>query len=163
MPHGILEKITERLQQSHEAEKESHAKKIIQLKKDEESIKAKINRLLDVHLENGVNEQTYTETNARLNKQLAEARVEIESHEEADTTFKQTLVTAFKLANKASQLFESSKTHEKRELVNFLFSNLALRGRKLEFTLRKPFDCMVNLSNRSTWLPETGSNRRPSD
>lgn len=53
-------------------------------------------------------------------------RADIESHEEADTNFKQTLVTAFKLANKSSQLFESSKTHEKRESVNFLFSNLAL-------------------------------------
>ncbi len=158
IPHEILQKVTERLQQSHEAEKEYHVNKIIQLRKDEESIKTKINRLLDVYLENGVTEQVYTETNQRLNKQLAEMRVEIESHEEADTNFKQTLVTAFKLANKASQLFESSKTYEKRELVNFLFSNLALRGRKLEYTLRKPFDAMVNLRKCSIWLPEQDSN-----
>ncbi len=158
VPHDVLEKVTERLQQSHEAEKEYHANKIIQLRKDEESIKAKINRLLEVYLENGVTEQVYTETNQRFNKQLAEVHVDIESHEEADTNFKQTLVTAFKLANKASQLFESSKTHEKRELVNFLFSNLALRGRKLEYTLRKPFDAMVNLRRCSSWLPEQDSN-----
>lgn len=128
--------------------------KIAQLKKEEESLKAKINRLLDVYLENGVSEKMYAETNARFDSQLAAIRVEIESHEEADINFKQTLVTAFKLANKASQLFESSKTHEKRELVNFLFSNLALRGRKLEYTLRKPFDAMVNLRRCSSWLPE---------
>lgn len=155
--------MTERLQQSHQAEKEYHAYKIALLKKEEESIKTKINRLLDVFLENSISEKIYAENSARLEAQLAAIRVEIESHEEADTNFKQTLVTAFKLANKASQLFESSKTHEKRELVNFLFSNLALRGRKLEYTLRKPFDAMVNLRRCSSWLPETGSNRRPSD
>ena len=37
-------------------------------------------RLLDVYLENGVNEQTYTETNARLNKQLEDVHLEIDSH-----------------------------------------------------------------------------------
>lgn len=154
MPHEILEKVTERLQQSHEAEKEFHANKVAALKTEEVSIKAKINRLLDIYLENGITEKIYTETQARLDKQLADVRMEIDSHEEADSNFKHTLVTAFKLANKASQLFESSKTHEKRELVNFLFSNLTLRGRKLEYSLRKPFDCMVNLHKRSSWLPE---------
>ncbi len=72
-------------------------------------------------------------------------------------------VTAFRLANKASELFESSKINEKRELINFVFSNLALRGRKLEYTLRKPFDMLINLGNRLGWLPGTDSNRRPSD
>ncbi|HHS2948414.1 TPA: recombinase family protein [Legionella pneumophila] len=158
VPHDILEKVTEHLQQSHEAEKEFHANKIVALKKEEEAIKAKINRLLDVYLENSVTEKVYTETQIRLDKQLSTVRTEIESYEEADSNFKQTLVTAFKLANKASQLFESSKTHEKRELVNFLFSNLALRGRKLEYSLRKPFDCMVNLHKRSSWLPGQDSN-----
>lgn len=36
------------------------------------------------------------------------------------------------LTNKAAELFESSKINEKRELINFLFSNLRLRGQKLE-------------------------------
>ncbi len=158
VPHDVLLKVTERLQQSHQAEKEYHANKIAQLKKEEESLKTKINRLLDVYLENSISEKMYAENSARLEAQLAAARADIESHEEADTNFKQTLVTAFKLANKASQLFASSKTHEKRELVNFLFSNLALRGRKLEYTLRKPFDAMVNLRRCSSWLPEQDSN-----
>lgn len=159
VPNDILLEITVRLQQSHEAEKEYHAQKIAQLKRDEEAIKAKINRLLDIYLEKGVSEIVFTDTNARLDAQLKAIRADIQSHEDADNNFKQTLVTAFKLANKASELFESSKINEKRELINFLFSNLALRGRKLEYTLRKPFDMMVNLRGCSDWLPGTDSNR----
>ena len=159
IPNEILLEVTMRLQQSHEAEKEYHAQKIAQLKKDEETIKSKINRLLDMYLEKGVSEIVYADTNTRLEAQLVAVRVDIDAHEAADNNFKQTLVTAFKLANKASELFESSKINEKRELINFLFSNLRLRGRKLEYTLRKPFDMMVNLGRCSDWLPGTDSNR----
>ena len=159
VPNDILLEITARLQQSHEAEKEYHAQKIAQLKKDEETIKSKINRLLDMYLEKAVSEIVYADTNTRLEAQLVAVRADIEIHEAADNNFKQTLVTAFKLANKASELFESSKINEKRELINFLFSNLRLRGRKLEYNLRKPFDMMVNLGGCSDWLPGTDSNR----
>lgn len=159
VPHDILIAITDRLQQSHEAEKEYHAQKIAQLKKDEESVKSKINRLLDIYLEKGISEIVYADKNAALETDLAAIRVNIESHEQADTNFKQTLVTAFKLANKAAELFEFSKINEKRELINFLFSKLLLRGRKLEYTLRRPFDMMVNLRGCSDWLPGTDSNR----
>ena len=154
VPHDILIAITDRLQQSHEAEKEYHAQKITQLKKDEEAIKSKINRLLDIYLENGISEIVYADKNATLEAELVAIRADIESHEQADTNFKQTLVTAFKLANKAAELFEFSKINEKRELINFLFSKLLLRGRKLEYTLRKPFDMMVNMGRCSDWLPE---------
>jgi hypothetical protein len=96
----------------------------------------------------------YKGLNPRLELQLAAIRIEIELHEEADVSFKQSLASGFKLANKGGQLFESSKTHEKTELVNFLFSNLALRGRKLEYTLRRPFDAMVKLRRCLSWLLE---------
>jgi len=36
-----------------------------------------------------------------------------------------------------------SKTGQKRDLIAFVFSNLRLRGRKLEFTIRSPFDLMI--------------------
>jgi len=48
------------------------------------------------------------------------------------------------LASRAAQLFERSKAEQKRELIAFVFSNLRLKGKKLEFSLRSPFDLMVN-------------------
>ncbi|MGA9893893.1 MAG: hypothetical protein WBQ55_16420, partial [Xanthobacteraceae bacterium] len=40
-------------------------------------------------------------------------------------------------------------------LIAFVFSNLKLRGKKLEFSLRSPFDLMVNRTVRAhtLWLP----------
>jgi hypothetical protein len=56
------------------------------------------------------------------------------------------------LASRAAELFERSKTEQKRQLLAFVFSNLRLRGKKLEFALRSPFDLMVNLPSYSSWL-----------
>jgi len=149
----MLDEITSYLQQSHEAEKQYHSQKLISLRKEKDSIKDKINRLLDLHLERVINKEEYHGKKEDLEKQLAKVKTEQELHENADGGFKDTVVTAFNLASKASELFESSKTTEKRELIAFVFSNLSLRGVELEYTLRQPFDMMVNLTDRASWLP----------
>ncbi|GAJ02339.1 unnamed protein product, partial [marine sediment metagenome] len=71
---------------------------------------------------------------------------------EADENYSITLISLLNICSKAPELFESSKVEQKRQLINFLLSNLKLRGKKLEFKLRKPFDVLVNLDYRSNWL-----------
>ena len=56
------------------------------------------------------------------------------------------------LASRAAELFERSKIEQKRELLAFVFSNLRLRGKTLEFSLRSPFDLMVNRADHASWL-----------
>jgi hypothetical protein len=56
------------------------------------------------------------------------------------------------LASRAAELFERSKIEQKRQLLAFVFSNLRLRGKKLEFSLRSPFDLMVDRRSYSSWL-----------
>jgi len=63
-----------------------------------------------------------------------------------------TLESLISLASRAVELFERSKAEEKRQLIAFVFSNLRLRGKKLEFALRSPFDLMVNRPDYSSWL-----------
>jgi site-specific DNA recombinase len=56
------------------------------------------------------------------------------------------------LASRAAELFERSKIEQKRELIAFVFSNLRLNGKKLDYSLRSPFDLMVNRRDHSSWL-----------
>ncbi len=153
IPDKMLEEATKRLQQSHEDEQVYHAHRIEQLRKEDDIIRNKINRLLDIYLEKGISEAVFNVKNEALEQELKSNRIERQMHEDADNNFKNTLITAFRLASRAGHLFESSKTSEKRELINFVFSNLTLRGKKLEYTLRKPFDVLVKLSKCEEWLP----------
>jgi hypothetical protein len=56
------------------------------------------------------------------------------------------------VASRAAEIFERSKTQQKRQLIAFVFSNLRLKGKKLEFSLRSPFDLMVNRTSYPGWL-----------
>ena len=46
-----------------------------------------------------------------------------------------TLISLLNICSKAPELFASSKVEQKRQLINFLLSNLKLRGKTLEFVL----------------------------
>jgi hypothetical protein len=96
----------------------------------------------------------FNSKNKDLENQLAKVRADKEIYQGADSNFKTTIITAFQLANKASELFESSKTSEKRELINFVFSNLSMNGDKLVFIMRKPFDMFLKTNDRLEWLWE---------
>jgi hypothetical protein len=76
VPKSMLDEITGYLQQSHEAEKQYHSQKLISLRKEKDSIKDKINRLLDLHLERVINKEEYHSKKEDLEKQLAKVKTE---------------------------------------------------------------------------------------
>lgn len=161
IPREMLEEITNHLKNSHEAEKEYHTHKIKELHKQKENCNTKLNKLVDMTLNNLISEEIYQSKKEEITKELNSVKTEIEIHDLANDDFKNLLITAFYLASKSYDLFICSKTEEKRQLINFVFSNILLRGEKLEYTLRKPFDLMVNLNTCSDWLRGQGSNLRP--
>ncbi len=63
------------------------------------------------------------------------------------------------IASRAADIFERSNIEQKRQLIAFVFSNLHLRGKKLEFSLRSPFDLMVDRPDHASWLGDLDSNQ----
>ena len=93
-----------------------------------------------------------TEKARELKGRQTEITLRIEQHQKGEGDYRTTLETLISVASRAAELFERSKTEQKRELLAFVFSNLRLRGKKLEFSLRSPFDLMVNRADHSSWL-----------
>ena len=60
----------------------------------------------------------------------------IEQHQRGEDGFRTTLESLISAASRAADLFQLSKTEQKRELIAFVFSNLRLRGKKLDFSMR---------------------------
>jgi hypothetical protein len=77
-----------------------------------------------------------------------EIALRIEQHKEGEGDYRTTLESLISVASRAADIFERSKTEQKRELIAFVFSNLRLRGKKLEYSLRSPFDLMVDRAER---------------
>ena len=89
-------------------------------------------------------------------KEYKEKQVEIETemarYTDADENFYLTANMTLNLAKRAYELFESSEIFEKRQLLNFLLQNLELRGKKLLFELKTPFDTVLQANKCSNLL-----------
>jgi hypothetical protein len=89
----------------------------------------------------------YDRKACELKERQTEITLRIEHHQKGETDYCTTLETLISVASRAAELFE-----QKRELLAFVFSNLRLRGKNLEFSLRSPFDLMVDRADHSSWL-----------
>ena len=88
---------------------------------------------------------------------------EMNLHDKADKEHYITANTMLNLAQRARKVFESSEVAEKRQLLNFLLQNLELKGRKLLFNLKTPFDTVLLANKCPSMLRGWDSNPRPID
>jgi hypothetical protein len=105
-----------------------------------------------------ITQDEYDRKARELKERQSEIGVRIEQHQDGEGAFRTTLESLISVASRAADLFERSKTDQKRELIAFVFSSLRLRGEKLELSLRSPFDLMVDRRSCSSWLGRQDSN-----
>ena len=76
-------------------------------------------------------------------------------HVNADKASLMTVKTVLDLAKRAKEFYESSKLDEKRQILNFLFSNMEMKDKMAIITLHEPFDKLVAVLDlpiyRETW------------
>ena len=77
---------------------------------------------------------------------------ELAKHDIADKEYHITANTVLNLAQRALEIFESSEPQEKRQLLNFVFQNLELRQKNLEYKLKTPYDTVLLANNCSDLL-----------
>lgn len=64
---------------------------------------------------------------------------------------KDKIVNIFSLAGNISYVFQHASPTRKNELLKMLLQDCQLNGKRLEYTLRKPFDKLINNRNIKTW------------
>lgn len=79
---------------------------------------------------------------------LQTLNIEFEEHTKADCDYQTTVATVFSLARRAKQIFDSSEIHEKRAFLNYLFQNPTVKEKTLVFTLRSPFDLVLQTAHQ---------------
>jgi len=97
-----------------------------------------------------ITQDEYDKKARELKERQAEILLRIEQHHGGEGSFRTTLESLISVASRAAEIFKRSNIEQKRELIAFVFSNLRLSGKKLNFSLRSPFDLMVN---RTTYWP----------
>ena len=112
--------------------------------------------LLDPRLDKSITEDEYDKKARELKGWQNEIALRIEQHQEGEGEYRATLESLIYVASRGADIFERSKTEQKRELIAFVISNLRLKGKKLEYSLRSPFDLLVNRADHTSWLRDPG-------
>ncbi len=81
-----------------------------------------------------------------------ELGLELEQHTNADYDYSIQVATILDLSRRIRKIFESSEIAEKRAILNYLLQNPTVKGKKLEFTMRKPYNLVLELANCPNWL-----------
>jgi len=134
-----------------DAKKAYHNHEVGQLKKQHTEIQDKLDRLMDLRLDGEIGKEEFELQKNRLRNKQHETRDLIEIYDKADDQFSKALISLLTIASDSDKLWASSTIAEKRELLNFVFANLQLKGATLCYTLRKPFDSMLKLSDFDNW------------
>lgn len=145
--------VVEELKKNHEDKKDFHKKAIDALNKDYSIIQNRVNGLIDLLADKSITKEEYDRKIKQYKEDQYEITLKLNEYTTADHQYYITAGTVLNLARKAKEIFDSSEVTEKRQLLNFLLQNCLLNGRKIEFSLRKPFNSIVKYSQYKTLLP----------
>ena len=149
------------LRKNNEAEVEFHKKQLKRINTEYQTIQSKISRLTDLLLDNSITKESYEEKLQELKHKQLKLGVEIDLYTKADKDYLLTVSKVLSLATRVKTIFESSEIHEKRALLNYLIQNPTVNGKKLYFTIASPYNLVLDLASKPTWLRGQDSNLRP--
>ena len=99
-----------------------------------------------------ITKDDYDKKLQELKDKQYQLNVELEEYTKADHQYHIHVGTVLNLSRRIGEIFDSSEIQEKRSILNFLLQNPTVDGKKLEFSLRKPFDTVLELAHRPTRL-----------
>ncbi|MEW6617360.1 MAG: recombinase family protein [Patescibacteria group bacterium] len=146
--------LVEELRKDTESEIVFHKAQIARIRNEYERTKEKDNRLLEVYLDpqQSITKNIYDKKHQEYHDRLQLLNIELEEHTKADYDYQTTVSMVLSVARRAKQIFESSEPEEKRVFLNYLLQNPTVNERTLDFTLRSPFNLVLELASSPTWL-----------
>lgn len=162
LPDDKIQEITDDLRKMNENKNEFQKRELANLRKEYDQIGKRVSRMWDLRLDNpSITETMFNEKLKEYKEKQAELNERIQGYTDADESFYLTANTVLNVAKRAREVFESSEVAEKGQLLNFLLQNLRLKGRKLLFDLKTPFDTVLQANKCSNLLRRQDSNLQP--
>jgi site-specific DNA recombinase len=158
LPDDKVKDIVEDLKRTHEAKNRFHEQSIRTLRLQYDKTEGRISKAFDMATDSSITMDMFNNKLKEYKEKQEEIRDEMARYDQADEKFYITANTVLRLAQKALEIFNSSEVPEKRQLLNSLLQNPTLKGENLVFTLKTPFDTVLQANGCSDLLPGLDSN-----
>lgn len=153
MPQERVDQVVARIKETSESKNTFHTKAVNQLQAEYASTQQKLNRLLDLLIDNSITRDEYDAKLKEYKEKQYDIGIRLEEYTKADENFHLVASMIFSVANRALEIFESSEVPEKRQFLNYLLQNCKLSGTKLRFELKEPFRSILETRHEPTLLP----------
>ncbi len=157
----VIDEVVNGMKKAGGDQAEFHRKAIAGMREEYDQIQAKLDRYLDLVADGLLSKQDYEKKVVAIKDRQQEINYKLEAYTKADETFYLTAGRVLSLAKRAKDIFDSSEPDEKRAFLNYLLQNPRVDGKKLIFSLRSPFNHILEFSDCSTGLREQDSNLQP--
>jgi site-specific DNA recombinase len=152
IPADVQERLVTELRVLNESEAIFHNREITRLQTEYNRLQKRAEALIDLFLDQSITKPDYDKKLQEIKDKQYLISVELDEHTKADHEYHIHVATVLNVCRRMPAIFEVAEPHEKRVLLNLLLQNLAISGRKLDFTMRKPFDVVLELASCTTEL-----------
>lgn len=133
---------------------ESEANTIVKRKITVElnNLEAKERRVKDSFFDGDITREEWQEEKAIIVAKREELQRTVEKYADISKDIQVTVNEILDIAATVSDIMKKADPTQQNKLLSLMLSECYLDGQKLIYTLRKPFDKLINLKNASTWF-----------
>lgn len=155
---NTVEWLKKKLKESHEEEVDFRENNLKNISNSLTQVRNRLDRIYDDKLDGIIDESTYYRKRQEFLKQQEELTEQISKHQKADGIYKDFGCLILDVAQRAGETYRVREPEEKRYLANFVFSNLSLLDKKLQFRFHLIFDAIKKYQEDKNELPDRDSN-----
>lgn len=141
------------------ADCEQNAQHRAELERQKRQVEAKLKTLLDLRMDGEISADDYSDKRAELHERESAIRLQLETTDLDDRQVADLAIAAFELSQSLKNRWKNADYTAKRTILEILCQEVRLNCEKLEISLRKPFDSLIDgdLVSKSG----AGGNRTP--
>ncbi len=158
VPPDAMERLRTHLRGTEQSERSFIKRQLADWQRDHNLCQTRLDKLMDLLLDGALERAEFEAKKRQIRERQISLETNMKGARTTDDAFKDAFLAMLNLAAESHKLFTTSTPAQKRQLVNFVFANLKMDGEKLRFSLKKPFDRMLNLTNCPEWLGYQDSN-----
>ncbi len=151
----VLEWVRKALKESHFDESEYHSTIVNELETKKKQVEKRLDVLYDERIDGFVAKDFYDRKQKQYEEELNSVTDAIVKHTKANINYQKLGINIFELSQKGREIYEEKALpEEKRELLNFVFSNFQLKGKNLAPSYHNGFQVVAKRAESGNWLPD---------
>ena len=144
------DQITEDVRKFTEEKTRYHTQAISGLRLQYDDGQKKDDRLLELLIDGSITKEIYDKKHKEIKEKQYDLGIQLEEYTKADDNYHMAVATVLRLAKRAAIIVESSEPQEKNLFLNYLLQNSTVKGKTLSYSLRSPFNAILELALNPT-------------